>query len=50
MSPHEKELLEEIETLHDRLRKSEGAKLRWIFISLLSIAAVAFLLWDKFFR
>ena len=50
ISKHEEELMEEIESLHKRLRKVEGDRIRWILISLGSFILIGLLLWLQFFR
>lgn len=48
MTPHEEEMLTEIQTLHARLAKAERAKLKWMFFTILSLAALGFVIWLNF--
>ncbi|MDF1754753.1 MAG: hypothetical protein P1U89_18350 [Verrucomicrobiales bacterium] len=48
MTPHEEEMLTEIQDLHARLARSEKGRLKWMLISFLALAALGFMIWRSF--
>ncbi|MDF1813396.1 MAG: hypothetical protein P1V20_14460 [Verrucomicrobiales bacterium] len=48
MTPHEEEMLEEIQTLHARLARSEKSRLKWMLIAVVSLLATGFMVWLNF--
>jgi hypothetical protein len=45
MTPHEEEMLEEIQTLHARLATSERGRLLWKLLAIGSLLVIGFLGW-----